>query len=178
MEKYFEQILDSDEKVIKAYKPHKCKFYFENLLGFALIYLVICVFFVVIIASDPEINALWVLLPIGAFALLMTISWLLLRVYYNNNFYAYTNKRIIIRTGIIGVDYKSLDMSMIGIVNVRVGILDKILRKNTGQLCFGSVASNAQSICHHFSNIENPYESCKEIKSAIDKCKQKHPTKL
>lgn len=176
MEKYFEQILDSDEKVIKAYKPHKGRFFFENLLGFGLIYLVIC--FIITAGCLANGNMWLVLIPIGIFAILMTLSWLLLMVYYKNNFYAYTNKRIVIRTGIIGVDYKTLDMSMIGIVNVRVGLLDKLLRKNTGSLCFGSVASNAQSICHHFSNIENPYESCKEIKSAIDKYKQKHATKL
>jgi hypothetical protein len=99
-------------------------------------------------------------------------------MYYYKLFYAYTNKRVIIRTGIFGVDYKSLDMAMIGAVNVYVSLLDKILQKNTGTLTFGSMASPMMTASgqagsmFRFANIEMPYDLYREIKNAIDEYKE------
>ena len=96
-------------------------------------------------------------------------------LHYKNVYYAYSNKRIIIRSGIFGVDYKSLDMSMIGAVDVYVSLLDKLLKKNTGSLSFGSAASpvgSANASMYRFNHITLPYETCKEVKSYIDAYKK------
>ena len=96
-------------------------------------------------------------------------------IYYKNLYYAYSNKRIIIRSGIFGVDYRSLDMGMIGAVNVYVSLYDKIIHKNTGSISFGSTASPMVSAkggsSYNFSHIVMPYETCKEIKYYIDEFK-------
>ena len=91
-------------------------------------------------------------------------------------YYAYTNKRVIIRKGIFGVDYKSLDMSMIGAVDVSVTLLDKIVHKNTGTIAFGSMANpmgNQNGFMFKFAHVYNPYETYKEIKTVIDEFKNK-----
>ena len=66
-------------------------------------------------------------------------------------------------------------MSMIGAVDVYVSVIDKILRKNTGSVTYGSMASpmngNTGSL-YRFSHIETPYETCKEIKTAINLFKE------
>ena len=53
----------------------------------------------------------------------------------------------------------------------------KILRKNTGSLCYGSMASpmvNGQGgSAYKFNHIVAPYETCKEIKNAINEFKNK-----
>ena len=76
---------------------------------------------------------------------------------------------------IFGVDFKSLDLSVIGAVNVYVSLLDKIVHKDTGSLKFGSPSSpiaGEDSSAYGFSHISQPYETCKEIKVYIDSCKK------
>jgi uncharacterized membrane protein YdbT with pleckstrin-like domain len=107
----------------------------------------------------------------------MLVVLLFASIYYKNIYYAYSNKRIIIRSGIFGVDFKSLDMSMIGAVNVYVSLIDKIVRKNTGSISFGSTASpigyaQSSGAAYKFNHIAMPYETCKEIKSFIDEYKK------
>ena len=122
-----------------------------------------------------EIDKIYVLIPIGIFILIFACIMIFTALHYKNVYYAYSNKRIIIRSGIFGVDYKSLDMSMIGAVDVYVSLLDKLLKKNTGSLSFGSAASplgSSHSSPYRFNNITLPYEICKEIKSFIDAYKK------
>ncbi len=184
MEKLFEHILDDDEKIIKISKPHKGKYYFSNLILWSLslfMFALIGCFGILFPDEGYEVEKIYLLIPIGIFVVCMLVIWLLLSIYYKNLYYAYTNKRIIIRSGIFGVDFKSLDMSMIGAVNVYVSFFDKILRKNTGSIMFGSTASpiGGQNVGagYRFNHIVMPYETSKEVKSAIDAYKKQIQSK-
>lgn len=174
MENLFERVLDDDEKLIKVYKPNRCKYFFSNILLstlFLLMFVSVGIFAVLFPEEGVKVNLIYLLIPLGLFVLLMGLYIFILVIYYKNLYYAYTNKRIIIRSGIFGVDFKSLDMAMIGAVNVYVSVIDKILRKDTGSLTFGSMASpvgGQNGSIYKFNNIVMPYETCKEIKSAID----------
>lgn len=180
MEKLFERILDSDEKIIKVVKPHKGKFFFSVFLTWGLSFLIFAimgVFMVLFPDEGYEVNKVYLLLPIGFWIVCMLIVWLFASIYYKNLYYAYSNKRIIIRSGIFGVDFKSLDMSMIGAVNVYVSLIDKILKKDTGSIMFGSTASpigygHTAGSGYRFNNIKAPYETCKEVKFFIDTYKK------
>ena len=113
-----------------------------------------------------------VAVSLGVILLIFLLTILLMSIYYRNVYYGYTNKRIVIRKGIIGVDYKSLDIDMIGASTVNVSILDKLLRKNTGTITFGSmaspmVASSGMVTNFVLAHLENPYEIYKEIKNYI-----------
>ena len=114
----------------------------------------------------PTPELIWV--PVVIYLALILIIFLFTLVHYKNVYYAYTNKRVIIRSGIFGIDFHTLDMGMIGAVNVHVSLLDKILMKNTGTLTFGSTASPVVSAnggaSYKFTHILMPYETCKEIK--------------
>jgi len=176
----FNNILDQDEQIIKVFKPNKCKMYFSTLLlsvlSLLLFFIVACLY---VMFPDEGVvgNPIYLLIPVGVYLLILLIIWGLTAIAYKNLFYAYSNKRIIIRSGIFGVDFKSLDMSMIGAVNVYVSLLDKILNKNTGSLSFGSTASpmvyGKSASMYNFSHIVMPYETCKEIKFFIDEFKRK-----
>ena len=175
MEKLFERILDDDEKIEKVLRPNKCKYFFSNLLLWGLTYGLFLITGLIGVLAD-DYNPIYVLIPIGIWVVMMLFTWLFMAIYYKNLYYAYTNKRIIIRSGIFGVDFKSLDMSMIGAVNVYVSLVDKILRKDTGSIMFGSTASpiggqNAGA-GYRFNHIVAPYETCKEIKTSIDNYKK------
>ncbi len=183
MENVFEPILDKDEKVEKIFKPHKLKMFLSSfLIGFCCwFWLIIPAIAIFCVNENDEFvaSALKTILVVASVLVLFGgITLLFVALEYKNTYYAYTNKRVIIRKGIFGVDYKSLDMSMIGAVTVNVSFLDKILRKNTGSIGFGSMASpigGQNASLFRFADILMPYETYKEIKSVIDDFKNNKP---
>ena len=186
MEKIFEPILDKDETVIKVFKPHKAKMFISISLTWFFCWFWLLLVSVIGLLTDIEGNyspADWwvfIIVILGILIICMSLNVLFFALSYKNTYYAYTNKRVIIRKGIIGVDYKSLDMDMIGAVTVNVGILDKLVHKNTGTISYGSTASpvgGQNGPMFKFSHITTPYETYKEIKSVIDEHKAKKQAK-
>lgn len=177
--KFFDDILTKNEEILGLYKPNKTKYFFSKIWSFLFGWIMVFVFYVIFFFSSksgenpvPE-NTLFIVLYslLGVFVLALVLMILLSRVTYKNRYYAYTNKRVIIRSGLVGVDFKSLDLDKIGALNVRVDLVDKMLKKNTGTIRFGSMASpiNQQSTPYYsFTDIEKPYEIYKIIKEDID----------
>ena len=167
----FDLILDKDEQIIETFKPHKGKLFFKSVL-LSTIWIIFVLLYPIALFSLME-NILLVLILVGVYVVAEAICLLLTKMCYDKTFYAYTNKRVIIRTGIIGTDFKSLDMKMIGAVDVYVSLLDKILRKNTGTLKFGSMSSpiNGQVNAYSFAHVIAPYDNYKKIKEYIEDCK-------
>lgn len=171
MEDKFSLILDDDEKIVEILRPNKTKLIFSTVFGCVMLALLFCVpLLLAFVFDEPETNgALWII-PVAIFAVVVILSIVFSILYYNKTYYACTNKRLVVRTGIIGVDYKSLDMKTIGAIDVYVSLFDKILHKNTGSLRFGSMSSpiNGQNSVFNFSHITNPYENYKKIKEYIE----------
>lgn len=182
MENIFEPILDDNEKVIKVFKPNKFMMYFKDMfatgISFLFMYLVVAGCLIAATLEDTEaFPPLWktLLISLVVFVVItgvvILLEWLFLHLYYKNVYYGYTNKRIVIRKGIFGVDYKALDIKMIGASDVNVSLLDKLMKKNTGTIQYGSMASpiNGTTPVGNFviANIEDPYAVYKEIKSYI-----------
>lgn len=177
--KQFEKVLDNDEKVLGVFKPHKGKFFISNIILVSLCLLMFAVPGIIACLCpeeglEPSIIGAIIVGAIYVFCVLGEV--LFAAIYYKNLYYAYTNKRVIVRSGIFGVDFKSLDMSMIGAINVYVSVIDKIVNKDTGTVTFGSMASpmyNANGGSNYkFAQIKMPYEICKEIKAKIDEFKK------
>ena len=72
---------------------------------------------------------------------------------YQNTQYALTSHRILIRTGLIGVDFQSVSYKDIQRVNLKVGVLDKMFK--VGDLYFESSTVRGKNV---FFDLENPYE--------------------
>ena len=134
-------------------------------------------FFVPLMVTElSEVKITAILGLILCIVISIGVSVILISLWYKKTFYCITNKRIIIRTGYIGVDYKSLDFTMLSAITVNVNWIDKIIRKNTGSISFGSMASpitNNGGAKFAFFYISNPYETYKEIKNIIDEHKLK-----
>lgn len=178
MESMFDHILDDDEKLIKVFKPNRTKFFTANILCYGLLFLfflMIGSLAIIFPEEGVQISLFYLFIPIGVYIILLGLAIMFLCLYYKNVFYAYTDRRIVIRSGIFGIDYKSLDMDMIGAVNVNVSLIDKVVRKNTGTLTYGSMASpmiaEKGGSAYRFSHIVNPYETYKEIKAVIEEYK-------
>ena len=64
--------------------------------------------------------------------------------------YAITDKRIIIRSGVIGIDFKFINYTEIDSVNVKVGIIDRIFH-------VGDIYINASVNSGVLWDVDNPY---------------------
>ena len=176
----FQPILDEDEEVVKVIRLHKGRAWFSTIVSLILFGLVVVpVGVLMIIFHEPatagDEDMLGVGITLLCFWLVVNlIAIICVALWCNKTVYAWTNKRVLIRTGYVGVDYKSLDLNMVGALSVNVNIVDKLLHKNTGTISFGSMASpmtvqNAAKFS--FSFIHDPYQVYKEVKVYIDQKK-------
>jgi hypothetical protein len=186
MEEKFTDIIEKDEKIIKVYKPNKKKFWWGIgiILFFSSIWAAILLVLGLVIPEEHlvgdngdsgKIPMLIIACVWLAFAL---ISLVFVYLYYKNKYYCYTNRRVIIRSGIFGVDYASLEFKSLTATMVQVSLLDKILRTKTGTIKFGSASSQitggnsaygSAANPYTFRHIEKPYEVMREIKEHINK---------
>ena len=184
----FAPILQEDEEIIKVIKPNKTRYIFLSGLAYTLLALI-----PILIMAAPfgmafeafreegaPIPLVIELSVIGGLILLaLIVTWLGLNMSYKKTFYAYTNKRILIRRGFIGVDYATLDFEMIGGLMVNVNFLDRLMKgsDNPGTITFGSSASpvlytrNGRTAAYAFRNIDHPYEVYRDLKHMVDEYK-------
>jgi len=187
MEKAFNDIIEKDEKIIKVFKPQKTRFWWGLILATLGILLLIGLWFgwmIVSILEESISNIRITSLNIITTSIICVIVALLPVIIfgsmaYKNRFYAYSNKRILIRSGIIGIDYRTLEFQALTATNVQVTPLDKLLGTKTGTLEFGSPSSPMGTAVsnrngrfsnpYSFKSVENPYDTLREIKEFMDK---------
>ena len=178
----FDNVLDKNEQIIKIIKPNKLKLFIYWLSNAFWIN-----FWIAIITILPMLSASWemgeslswefYMIPVAIIVLIFIFTAIFAAIYYKNNYFAYTNARILIRSGIIGIDFKSLDMRYVGALNVKVGFWDKVLKQETGTITFGSMSSpmaTSKAVGYNFSHIEKPYELYKEMKQVVEEVKEKY----
>lgn len=140
-----ESILAKDEQVIWRGKPKKSAFLFASIvkdIPNLILGLIPIVVFFVIIALNFGMETFWVsfifvsiFLAIGLFKRIGKIITDSYR--YNNIDYALTNRRIIIRSGLIGVDYKSINYKEVKEVKLDVKWIDKLFKVGDIYICTG-----------------------------------------
>lgn len=180
------KILSDDEEVKEYFKPNKKRFVTINII-FSLIFIVIILATLVTIGILGVLNVieftdengkqdlvapimlLVMAAPLFVFSVLTIIGYV---VRYKRTLYVITNKRLIVRSGFIGVDYKSIELKYVGLVNVRVDFLDKISGCNTGTISIASPAipmngQNNANGAFMFRCIDDPYEVYKKVKACI-----------
>jgi len=183
------RILDDDEEVIDSYKPNKKRFVHLNLLLTGFIFLlftgglltfgILGLTGVITFLNDNGEKEIFPAIMVTVVASIPLLFYLITIIgtiiKYRRAFYVVTNKRIIIRTGIIGVDYKSLDIKNVISVDVRVDFLDKLVHPNTGSIVFGNAAAPVYAspnrrypAAYSFAHIDNPYEVYKKLKEHIN----------
>lgn len=166
----FDDVIEADETIQKGFKPNKKKVF----ASFIIFDVIVAFFFSLTILGmwlDGEIpqkeKIIGTCIVAGVVLFIVALTMWFVSLYYKNAYYVYTNKRIIVRTGVFGVDFHSLDIENIGASNVCVSLLDKMVGKNTGSIRFGSNSSPITNSYYGFMNIENPYQVYKEIKGYI-----------
>jgi len=188
-QKIFDPVLEKGEEIVGAFKPNRKKFWWQTWLT---VFVCTVWFFLVPIALLFDETgyvgvgtAFWVSFGIvmGITLITIAVAWLCGALWLKNTYYVYSDRRILIRTGIIGIDYKSLEYKSLNATVVRVSLIDKIVGKNTGTIKFGSPSSPVLNIWsgnsnqYMFCHIEKPYENMKIIKEHIHDVTEDLPVK-
>lgn len=192
----FNEILMKDEVIYKTLKPSKKRFIiYPFLLTFIAcsIFIICCLIIALLIYIFPgedgaQSNFIAPLYTGLAFFIIMLIVMglqaLLLNIKYKNTYYAVTNKRVLIRTGIIGITYSSLKIETIATINVISTWMDRLFKTNAGDVYFYSSSAPVVNLQqgnkmanYAFMSIEEPYKVYKDVNDFIETIKNNNKNK-
>lgn len=157
-----DDVLDGNEKVLWRGAPNSKSYVGASvlkMLPIALIWLIFDSTFIVFISigmSQGQIPLAVLGFVIPFFILHLTPVWIWLAntikaiKEVRNLEYAITDKRVIIRSGVIGIDFKFILYTEIDSVNVKVGLIDKIFK-------VGDIYINASVNSGVLWDVPNPY---------------------
>ncbi|MFK7932087.1 MAG: PH domain-containing protein [Saprospiraceae bacterium] len=170
----FEAVKDDDENFIWLGKP-ELKSFLANMLiagviGIGFVVAVV-IFNINVQKEDENANAVFIYLVLALFFVPATFKYVATILSYKNIVYGFSNKRIMMKSGFIGTDFKMIDYDKIVDIEVKVNPIDRYL--NTGTIKFFSgrekVDDEGSSTRLHdeWSNIENVYEVFKQVKKVM-----------
>ena len=166
----FESIKDDNEEILWTGKPKFIPFIFTGILG-GLITIGFALVWVLTATSwdknvdNPMSNYFWLF---GLIPLAVGLFTFLKKVFsFSNTAYSYSDKRVMMRSGFIGTDFKTIDYDKISDIEVTVSVVEKMY--NVGSIRFFSGRTqtdegNTTKRYDSWSAIENPYEVFKMVK--------------
>lgn len=175
----FDEVLERDEKIIKGFKPSRIKVFLSRILLTGIPCLLIAMLgLITFLIPDPEVpctaSLIIMIIALVLACVIFAISVWFICLYFKNTYYVYTNKRVIVKTGIFAVNFKSIELNNITSIDVNVSLFDKLLRKHTGTIKFcgkpnsdGNKSFDNQHC--YFAHIGSPNVVKKEIKEYISK---------
>lgn len=168
--KNIEDVIGSDEQILWRGKPKKRAFLinaFTKMLPIALIWLLFDGAFIgLMIGTMDEIPASVKIFMAVFFLFHLAPVWIWLshvltaNRQHENLEYAFTQKRIIIKSGIIGIDFKNIYYSEIDSVNLRVGLVDRI--EKVGDIYIKSIGG-----ANVLYDLENPYTLTEKLQKIV-----------
>lgn len=168
----FDSVKDNDEEILWTGKPKFIPYIFSG-LGSGLFTLAFGIVWVLVnynikpdnVESGSGWNYFWLF---GLIPLLQGLYVLLNRLLsFSNTAYGFSNKRVMMRTGYIGTDFKTIDYDKISDIEVTVNIVERMY--NVGSIRFFSGRTqtnegNTTKLYDVWSAIENPYDVFKMVK--------------
>lgn len=168
--KTIDEIVGDDEQILWRGKPKKSAFILGNalsMLPIVLVWLLFDGFFIgLLISEGGEIPKDMIIFMCIFFAFHLMPVWIWVSKIvtankrHKNLEYAFTNKRIIIKSGIVAIDFQNLYYSDIDSVNVKVGLIDKILK-------VGDIYVKTGSQSQVINDVENPYFLTKRLQEIV-----------
>ena len=158
----FESIRDRDEQILWTARPRFVPFIFSG-LGISLYMIVFSILWITLVSQGSGFFWMVGLLPLAQ-GLYIPLRKLLV---YGNTFYAYSNKRVMIRTGFIGTDFKTIDYDKISDIEVTVNVIERIFNVGTIKYFSGRTESDdkgIKKIYDRWEAIPFPYEVFKRVK--------------
>lgn len=178
-------ILDTDEKILWEGRPTFLPFIANGLplLGFGILWGIMDYAFIKNSAAAPGSMAAF-LLPF--FVLHLAPLWIgifnMIKLFlvFNNTHYSITNKRIILRSGFWGIDFKSADYDKIMDLRVDVNPIENMFGVGSIKINTGLTGNKGTPVYDSLTAITNPYEVFKKIKTVSVNIKTdwNYPNKL
>ena len=165
------------ETLIWSAKPKKGAFIINKVLTmmpFALLWLGFdSAFLIPMIASGQITKILFFVVPFFALHLMPVWIWLgnviTAGQRWKNTKYYVTDKRIILQTGLVDMNYQTIYYKDIKNVNLKIGMIDKLLGVGDIYFDLGTYRTNDGSkiIRHSFLDIENPHEIYPKLQKIV-----------
>jgi len=166
----FESVKDDNEEILWTGKPKFVPFILTGVLtglvtiAFGLIW----VFAVKGFYATDDKNSFQFFWLIGIIPILQGLYTFLKRLLsFSNTAYGYSTKRIMIRTGFIGTDFKTIDYDKISDIEVTVNLIERMYNVGTIRFFSGRTQTddgNTTKLYDSWNAIENPYEVFKMVK--------------
>ena len=166
----FDSVKDNDEEIIWIGKPVFTPYMFSG-LGAGLYTIAFGIIWILLAFNSGANNAsggvhfFWLF---GLLPLCQGVYVLANRLFsYSNTAYGYSNKRVMMRTGFIGTDFKTIDYDKISDIEVTVNVIERIYNVGTIRFFSGRTQTekgNTTKLYDTWSSIENPYEVFKMVK--------------
>lgn len=163
----FAAVMDLDEEIFWSGSPDFTAFIIRGipLLIFGLLWGAMDYFGFIRHMRGDQIGFAIPFFAIHLFPLWLGILGLIhLFLVHGNTCYAITNKRLMMRSGFWGTDFKSLDYDQIVEIDVTVNPVENSLGVGTIQAFSGNTSSKGTRIYDYLVGIKNPYEVFKMIK--------------
>lgn len=171
----FESIKDDGEQIQWTGKPKFIPFIFSEastllaIMGFATVWTLFMKGWSGIAERNAPIGMfpthLWI---VGLFIFIMPLIALIGKILsFPNTVYAYSDRRIMIRTGFIGTSFKVIDYDKISDIEVTVSFVEKMYKMGTIRFFSGRTQNRKNGTVKLYDSwtaIENPYEVFKMVK--------------
>lgn len=171
----FEAVKDQDETILWSGKPEFVPFLTKGIpfLIMGLAWGAFDLFFISGIFNAPfgfggfqPILAIFMLFHLFPFygSILNMIRLVLV---HRNTVYALTNKRVMLRSGFFGIDFKAIDFDKIQNLEVNVSPFEKLFNVGSIRIFSGEYRRNengTSALYNTFIAIHNPYEVFRQIK--------------
>src|SRR5690349_21453666 len=166
----FNSVKDDDEEILWTGKPVFVPYIFSG-LGYGLYILVFGIVWVLVDVNTKHENAEGIFKYFWLFGLIPLFQGLYIFLNkvlgYSNTVYAYSNKRVMMRTGFIGTDFKTIDYDKISDIEVTVNVIERFYNVGTIRFFSGRTKTdegNTTKLYDHWTAIPNPYEVFKMVK--------------
>lgn len=166
----FESVKDDDETILWAGKPKFTPYLFNGLgLGAgALIFFIACYFSFRGFQEQAGVKANNFQLYFGLIPVAFFLFGFLKKILsYSNTSYVYTNKRVMMRTGFIGTDFKSIDYDKISDIEVTVNFVERAFNVGSIRFFSGRTQENdgtTTKLYDKWEAIPDPYGVFKKVK--------------
>jgi membrane protein YdbS with pleckstrin-like domain len=164
-----DSIKDDDEEILWTDKPKFIPYAITALsLGFGVVIFAI-IYYVAItsIRGYKGSNNNFIYWVIGLPALLFCWSFITKIFSYSNTSYAFSNKRIMVRTGFFATGFKIIDYDKISDMQVTVNLVERAFNVGTIKFYSGRTESNddiTTKIYDRWEAIAHPYDVFKQLK--------------
>ena len=162
----FDAVKDSNERIAWIGKPALVPFIMSGLpfLIFGLLWGAFDMFFIMNLGS----NMLWFAIPFFAIHMFpcygSILNILRLMLVHGNTYYGITDKRLMLRSGFWGTDFKAIDYDKIVDLEVNVNPIENMFGVGSIRAFSGDTTSKGSRVYDTFVGVQQPYEVFKKIK--------------